>query len=297
MQRSQKRYLGAAIVAATLSFAGTATAMQTGAASAEPTATAPAVGAGAGDLLVAPTRVELNGFRGTEVYLNNIGSARATYRISLEYRRMTEDGQLIEVDPALVTPAEKLAHDMIAYAPRRVTLDPNQPQSIRIGIRPPDGAQLPDGEYRVHMLFRAIPEAKSVSDAPAPTDGIAIDLQPIYGVTIPIIVRVGKLAAQAGISDTKLVTLEGRPAVAVNLARTGDRSLYGDVRIRKPGFKDPVAEVRGVAIYTEVGKRSVTVPVPEGFNGSLTGPATIEYAERSADGAGQILTKAEVDLR
>ena len=37
------------------------------------------------------------------------------------------------------------------------TLAPHQPQAIRIAARPPQG--LPDGEYRVHLLFRAIPPA------------------------------------------------------------------------------------------------------------------------------------------
>ena len=54
----------------------------------------------AGDLLVAPTRVILDGSRGTEVVLNNIGSEPATYRISLELRRMLPDGSLEEIDPA-----------------------------------------------------------------------------------------------------------------------------------------------------------------------------------------------------
>ena len=50
-----------------------------------------------GDLLVAPTRVVLDGVRGTEVILNNIGDAPATYRISLELRRMTAAGTLEDI--------------------------------------------------------------------------------------------------------------------------------------------------------------------------------------------------------
>ena len=50
---------------------------------------APAAEAGIGDLLVAPTRIVLNGSRGTEILLNNIGEDVATYRISVELRRMT----------------------------------------------------------------------------------------------------------------------------------------------------------------------------------------------------------------
>src|SRR3546814_13151126 len=56
----------------------------------------------AGDLLVAPTRVILDGSRGTEVVLSNIGSAPATYRISLEIKRMTAVGGLDEIAEANV---------------------------------------------------------------------------------------------------------------------------------------------------------------------------------------------------
>ena len=90
----------------------------------------PAAAAG-GDLLVAPTRLVLDGSRGTEVVLNNIGAEPATYRISLEIKRMTAEGGLAEVDEADATPQEKAALGMIAFSPRRVTLPPNQPQVIR----------------------------------------------------------------------------------------------------------------------------------------------------------------------
>src|SRR5919112_3511311 len=60
-------------------------------------AAAPA-GAGVGDLLVAPTRLVLDGRKGAEVVLNNIGEEPPTYRISVEFRRMTPDGGLVDVD-------------------------------------------------------------------------------------------------------------------------------------------------------------------------------------------------------
>src|SRR5436190_16087037 len=114
--------------------------------------------AGVGDLLVAPTRLVLDGRKGAEIILNNIGEEPATYRVSIEFRRMTEDGGLEDV--ATPTAADQTAADMIIYAPRRVTLAPREPQAIRIAARAPQG--LPDGEYRVHLLFRAIPPATPV---------------------------------------------------------------------------------------------------------------------------------------
>ena len=93
-----------------------------------------AADAGVGDLLVAPTRLVLDGRKGAEVILNNIGDEPATYRVSVEFRRMTEAGDLVDV----TTPsaADKTAEDMIVYAPRKVTLAPNEPQAIRIAARP-----------------------------------------------------------------------------------------------------------------------------------------------------------------
>ena len=91
--------------------------------------------AGVGDLLVAPTRLVLNGSRGSEVIIKNIGPETATYRVSVELRRMMPNGALSEVIEASAD--EKIAQDMIFYAPRKVTLPPNQPQSVRVSARVP----------------------------------------------------------------------------------------------------------------------------------------------------------------
>lgn len=238
--------------------------------------------AGIGDLLVAPTRLVLDGRKGAEVILNNIGDEPATYRISVEFRRMTADGGLVDVE----TPSaeDKLAEEMIVYAPRRVTLAPHQPQSIRVSARAPQG--LPDGEYRVHLLFRAIPPARPVTAPPAEAPkGLRFALTPVYGVTIPVIVRFGNLAAKAGIANVHLETRDGKPAVALDLSRTGDRSTFGEVRVFKSGVKNPIAIQRAVAVYKEVASRRVSVPVDEAFKGGLSGPVTVQYVETYDDGS------------
>ena len=241
--------------------------------------------AGVGDLLVAPTRIVLDGRRGTEIILNNIGDEPATYRISVELRRMTPDGDLVDVtDP---NAEEKAAEDMIVYAPRRVTLAPHDPQTIRIAARPPQG--LPDGEYRVHLLFRAIPSSPPIQATPADAPkGLNLQLIPIYGVTIPVIVRLGNLEAKAGISNVVLEKKDGKPVIALDLSRTGSRSTYGEVRVLKPGVKDPIALLKGVAVYTEIVSRQVYVPVDASYQGELAGPVTVQYLETSQDGVEKI---------
>ncbi|HEU0310286.1 MAG TPA: molecular chaperone [Sphingomicrobium sp.] len=241
--------------------------------------TAPPALAGIGDLLVAPTRVVLNGRRGTEIILNNIGDDVATYRVSAELRRMTPEGKLVEVtDPNGI---EKAAQDMVLFAPRKVVLPPNQPQAIRLSARAPEG--LADGEYRVHMLFRAVP-APQPAAAPAKTDGVSFKLIPIYGVTIPVIVRLGNLEAKAALTNVRKVTNEGKPAIALDISRSGDRSTFGEVRVLKAGVEKPIAMVSGVAVYTEIGQRSVTIPIDPAHLDNATGQVTVQYVEPTDTG-------------
>jgi hypothetical protein len=235
--------------------------------------------AGVGDLLVAPTRIVLDGRRGTEVILKNIGDDVATYRVSVEFRRMSEDGKLIDVD----TPneREKTAEDMILYAPRKIVLPPDQPQAIRLSARAPQG--LPDGEYRVHMLFRAVPAPQPVTETKN-AEGIAFQLRPIYGVTIPVIVRLGNLEAKAGLANVRKVTEGGKPAVALDIMRSGSRSTFGEIRVFKAGVEKPIAMAAGIAVYTEVGQRSVTIPIDPALAASANGQVTVQYIEPTDTG-------------
>lgn len=248
--------------------------------------------AGVGDLLVAPTRIILDNGRGTEVILNNIGTETATYRISVEIKRMLPDGSFEEV----TTPntREATARDMIVYAPRRVVLPPRQPQTIRIAARAPAG--LADGEYRVHLLFRAVPPAQPPLQTPADFKGIGFALTPVYGVTIPVIVRLGNLSATAGIANVGKVMDGGQPTVAMELTRAGSRSTYGEVRVLKAGLKEPLAILRGVAVYTELDRRTVKVPVSAQLTAQANGPVTVQYLE-TIDGVSTALAETSAFLR
>jgi P pilus assembly chaperone PapD len=249
--------------------------------------------AGVGDLLVAPTRVVLDGRKGAEVILNNIGDDAATYRVSIEFRRMTEGGELVDVP----TPTERdvKAEDMIVYAPRKVTLAPHEPQAIRIAARAPEG--LPDGEYRVHMLFRAIPPTTPVTEPTGEAaKGVQFKLTPVYGVTIPVIVRLGSLQATAAIANVHLDSADGTPHVALDLTRQGSRSTYGEVRVLKAGIKEPLAIAKGIAVYTEVTRRHVNLAIADAYKAAATGPVTVQYVETFDDG-NQLLAETQAVLR
>ena len=251
--------------------------------------------AGVGDLLVAPTRIVLDGRKGAEIILNNIGDEPATYRISVEFRRMTEDGEL-ETSPSRPRRTRPPA-DMIVYAPRQVTLAPHEPQAIRIAARPPQG--LPDGEYRVHMLFRAIPPATPVVQAAGRSSrkGLQFQLTPVYGVTIPVIVRLGNLQATAGIANVQLEKKDGKPAVALDLSRTG-YSL--DL------WRGPRAQGRREGSRSRSRRRSRSIPrsaratsrsrSSAAYKGAARRPVTVQYVETFDDGS-HVLAETQAVLR
>ncbi len=240
-----------------------------------------------GDLLVAPTRVIMDGRRGAEVILSNIGSEEATYRIGLELRRMTDDGDLVPVTEDQANAKEQAAMAMVRYAPRRITLPPGQPQSVRIAARP--AADLPDGEYRVHMTFTGIPKPRPVTQEAGNEQGISVKLIPVYGISIPVFVRKGRLESAVVLHDPKLATdAAGRPQFELQMTRSGQSSTYGELRVLHAGSDKPIYMARGIAIYPEVTDRKVTFTLSPDQAAEMKGKLRIEYREMPEAGGGLI---------
>ena len=250
------------------------------------TITSAPVQAAGGDLLIAPTRIVLDGRRGTEVILNNIGNEEATYRITLELRRMNDKGRLDDIDVLGANDKEKTALEVIRYAPRRVTLPPNQPQSIRIGLQPMES--LPDGEYRAHMLFRAIPKAPAADAMQDAGGGLKIQLIPVYGISIPVIVRKGNLEATAALTNVRTDSDNEGPTLNFDLSRKGDKSVFGEIRVTKPGVSEPLAIAKGIAIYPEITSRVVSLPLSGDIAAKLHGEVVVSYYEAPEAGGGLI---------
>ncbi len=249
-----------------------------------------------GDLLIAPTRLVLDGRRGAEILLSNVGSEEATYRVNLELRRMTPEGELVPVEETEANVTEKAALEMVRYAPRRVVLPPGEPQAIRVSARP--GAELPDGEYRVHMSFAALPKVQAVAPAaPAPADsGFAISLIPIYGITMPIIIRKGELQATAGLANPRIESGAEGPQFILDITRSGAASVYGDLLVYRQGEDEPAFVARGIGVYPEIASRHSTFGLLPDQAAAMRGPVRIELRE-SIQSGGALITSLETVLR
>jgi hypothetical protein len=233
----------------------------------------PGVAYAAGELMVTPTRIvfELR-TRTAQVTLVNQGSDTSNFRISFVRQNMTEAGDFVEVAES---EAGLYSDPMIRFSPRQVSLPPGQSQVIRLQLRKP--SDLVDGEYRSHMLFQALPPSSSNSVNIAATDsteGITIELIPIVGVSIPVIVRHGNLSSNATLSDPGIIPADdanSSPKIAVDINRKGNSSIYGDLRVSfTANGEEPVvvAQANGLAVYANIDRRRFTMPIsiPEGVN-------------------------------
>lgn len=217
-----------------------------------------------GNLLVTPTRVVFEGRnRSADISLVNSGSETVTYRISLIRQRMTKEGAVETITTATSKTGERFADKLIRFTPRQVVLPPGVEQTVRIQVRKP--ANLPAGEYRSHLLFRGLPPVEK--NAPAKKDNkLEIKLIPVFGVSIPIIVRHGNTSAKTTLSKLRVLPkapgIEG-PALELLATRKGNKSVYGDfvVTAKTIDGEQIVGQLKGVAVYTPNAERIIRIPL------------------------------------
>ena len=206
-----------------------------------------------GNLLITPRRVVFEGSkRSVDLNLANTGQDSATYAISLIQIRMKDDGgfeTITEPDPG-----QKFADKNIRFFPRSVTLGPNEAQVVKAQVIRSN--ELAPGEYRSHFYFRAVPKARPLGEEEAISDSttISVKLTPVFGITIPAIIRVGENNAQVTLSGSSFQMVNDTvPRVTLTFNRTGNMSVYGDLavdHISPEGKITRVGVANGVAVYT-----------------------------------------------
>jgi P pilus assembly chaperone PapD len=211
-----------------------------------------------GDLLITPRRVVFEGSkRSMDLNLANTGKDTATYAISLMQIRMKEDGgfeTITEPDPG-----QKFADRFIRFFPRSVTLGPNEAQAVKIQLIRSN--ELEPGEYRSHFYFRSIPKVSALGEKAKAKDTttISVMLTPVFGITIPAIIRVGESTAKVSISDLGFeMANDTVPRFRLVFNRSGNMSVFGDLTVDHISTQGKITRVgmaNGVAVYTPNTKR------------------------------------------
>lgn len=206
-----------------------------------------------GNLLITPRRVVFEGSkRSIDLNLANTGQDTSTYMISMVQLRMKDEGgfeTITEPDPG-----QRFAVSHIRFFPRSVTLGPNEAQVIKIQLVKTN--ELTAGEYRSHFYFRAVPRQKPLGeeDKVKDTTTISVRLTPIFGITIPVIIRVGETTANITLTELAFQTVNDTiPRFSMVLNRSGNISVYGDIAVDYISLQGKVTRIgvaNGVAVYT-----------------------------------------------
>ena len=229
---------------------------------------------------ITPKRLILNDKKRTDsAYIFNQGNVPVTVDVSVVDRVMLPDGQIktladAQAQPDLKPVADRLrsARSYTLVTPRRVTLMPGKGQTIRLRAALPVDANAP--EYRSHLTVITVPPRDvglTAENAAAQKAGeLAIRINAVFGLSIPVIVRNGAPDARAALSEVmleeELLSPDGVapaapvPILSFDIVRLGSSSLYGNIQVRSESDrKDVVASLRGVGVYPEIDGRRVRV--------------------------------------
>jgi hypothetical protein len=252
-----------------------------------------------GNLLVSPTRVVFEGDKQKEdLNLTNIGQDTAVYLISFIHYRMQADGSFLQLESDSVkTRADKF----LRVFPRKVVLPPGESQTIRMQYRKTQEVQ--DGmEYRSHLYFRAEKEvsALGMSASNVDTTKMSVSITPVFGISIPVIVRNGTMDYSMSISDVSLTpVIDTVSTLTFKLHRLGNRSSYGNVRVTfvpNGGKSVDIGMANGIGVYTDVESRLVSLLLYNRADQRLkNGKLVVTYSTPREEGE-KVLAKIEYNL-
>lgn len=256
-----------------------------------------------GGLSVTPQRIIFEGRnRSAEVLLINNSDKEYTFKIYFKNLKTNADGVFM---PAESSEDNSLfADQLIRYAPRRITVEGNKSQKIRLSLRKP--RDLAPGEYRSHITFESLPPPEQGGDIEQQTVNkgkgeVSIKMLARFKISIPVIVRHGTLSAKTRLSNLSIKPSEEKNAPSIlsaKLERAGNRSVFGDISVsfksRKNKNEVEVGKAYSIVVYTPNKIRTLKIPLipPKGIELS-NGKLHVVYREKSEEG-GKVL--AESDL-
>ena len=206
-----------------------------------------------GGLRITPRRVIFDGTKNTQqLNLANTGQDTASFAVSFIQYRMKENGSFEQITEA--DSGQYFADNYLRMYPRSVTLGPGEAQLIKVQLK--NYRKLDNGEYRSHIYFRSITNTKpwGEEDKQVDTTSLSVRLTPIFGISIPAIIRKGKSDTEVVLTDLSVSMLnDTTPVLNIKLNRSGNMSVYGDIEVDYVSGDSKTTQaglVRGLAVYT-----------------------------------------------
>ncbi|MEK7718210.1 MAG: molecular chaperone [Bacteroidota bacterium] len=253
-----------------------------------------------GDLMVFPKRIVFDSPRSTnELNLANIGNDTARYNISFVQYRMNEDGSFTEI--TIPDEGQNFSDKFLRYYPRSIILAPKESQVVKVQLT--KVSELKPGEYRSHIYFRAIPNMRPLGEEEKNKDTttVSVRLIPVFGITIPAIIRIGENTSKVTLSDLSYTVVNDTvPTLKVAFNRTGNMSKYGDlsvVHISPSGKRTEAGQANGISVYTPntIRRFTLNLRTDKGID-YRSGKLYVTYSAPS-DTKKEVYAEAELELK
>lgn len=220
-----------------------------------------------GNISLSPYFLEMDdaAVRSAQVRFTNTSQSEHTYNIDVVNFKQESDGSYVPISDPL--PGNPFAGPYLEWAPHQVTLQPGQSQVVRVRRRGMAGA--PVGEYVSHMLIREQPAPDAMyGTSGGASGGLVINLKPLYGVSIPVMIERGPLTASAHIDNVRIERKNGASVAVITVARSGDRSFYGSLIVSR-GRRE-LGRVSDFRIFMTTPVRVLTVPLSDAAADGIT---------------------------
>jgi hypothetical protein len=251
-----------------------------------------------GNLLLSPQRVLFEGAkRYEEITLANTGKDSATYAMSFVQMRMLENGKIEMISEP--DSLHQFADKNIRYYPRMVTLAPGESQTVKVQLV--NSSELPDGEYRSHMHFRAVKNRHLNGDEniTKQDSSSSVNINVVYGFSIPMIIRKGQSTTTATLANLELSQVKDSvKLLSFAIQRSGNMSVFGDLEVEHispEGQHTQVARLKGVAVYTPNSFRNVRLMLNSKLAVNYqSGSLQVVFKDRSSNG--KVLASTQIPL-
>jgi len=252
------------------------------------------------NLLISPTRVAFSDReRVQSITLINSGNETKSYRMGWEEKRVDDNGNYV-----MLTDEEKqsfpIASPYLRFTPRQVTLGPGERQVVKVLAR--RKANMPEQEYRSHLLFTALPIDRS-NDNRSPSKGMLMKLNLLMSYSVPVLLRNGEASIETQIEEVVINPVPEKPnmrQLLVKLSQKGNISSTGSLNAYYIPFGSNnsinVGTLNDFSFYNDSPTQTKELiwhtPIPENSKGSLT-----VVFEGKKEFSGQVLAQKEVTLQ
>lgn len=208
-------------------------------------------GLASANLLIYPVRVSFDQKeRVSELTLTNTSQTTNTYRLGWRENRALPEGGYEEIKQADAK-SLPIASPMLRFAPRQVTLKPGERQLIKLSLRRP--RELADGEYRSHLLLKALPPPRD----PNESNGTSMQINMTMSFAVPVSVQQGSYDVNVEFDDAVIQynPVKNTGTVKVSVSREGLHSSSGDMTAYwtpKGGKERMLAKLADYSVWAEL---------------------------------------------